>query len=506
MARRLALWGLAGVTAGLLVMPAQSASAVAPFSPIADSYTDSSTPTTNFGSKTYVKADGSPQLRSYLKFDVQGRGSETTAALRFQVLSNHNLGLEIRSVSDTGWDERAINHNNAPAVGSVLRTTGAVTAGEWVTVDVSSAVTGDGLVSLALTTPSGTSVKVASRESSSPPQLLVPAPGSESPWVVTREGDNYRATSEVTGRSYAGSLKAVVENAVGDLQSTGGGTVRFTAGTFDFGTDHFEFYDVFDVVFEGAGMGQTILKNNTSESDDTEPFDFSGVERVTIRDMTVSAGGPFRSTSDALDFDNGTDIVVERVEVTASRGRGIVFDGKNDNWDALRNTVRDCVIDGVPSDGIELLASSNNLVEGCTITNVGGHGIQLAKASTSADQPNKKSNDNVIRNNVVDESALDGFNLNGGDRNQIVFNSFTNNSDNSSGRDGIRLGTGDSVSCNDNVVANNVSTDNQATKTQRYGLNISSSLCNRTVVGPSNDFSGNRVRAINDVGTGTVFL
>jgi hypothetical protein len=55
------------------------------------------------------------------------------------------------------------------------------------------------------------------------------------------------------------------------------------------------------------------------------------------------------------------------------------------------------------------------------------------------------------------------------------------------------------------VVSGNTATDNQATKTQTYGLYIASSLCNRTVVGPGNDFAGNRVASIRNLGTNTIF-
>ena len=260
-----------------------------------------------------------------------------------------------------------------------------------------------------------------------------------------------------------------------------------------------------DVEFAGAGMNATTLRNNTSAQTDTEPFDFRGAFGVTVRDMTVNAGGALRSTSDALDFDNGNDVLVQNVRVTGSRGRGIVFDGKNDSWDSARNHVVGCVIDGVPSDGIELLASTDNVVEDCTITGVGGHGIQLAKSSLGSDQPNKLPSRNTIRDNTIDQSGQDGINVNGGSDNLFVGNTITNSSDDVSGRDGIRIGSGDGAACDDNQVRGNVATDNQSTKTQRYGLNISSSLCNRTVIGADNDFSGNRVRDINDLGTGTVY-
>ena len=43
------------------------------------------------------------------------------------------------------------------------------------------------------------------------------------------------------------------------------------------------------------------------------------------------------------------------------------------------------------------------------------------------------------------------------------------------------------------------------TKTQKYGLNIATPVCNGTVVGPGNDFSGNKTGAIHDLGSGTIF-
>ena len=91
--------------------------------------------------------------------------------------------------------------------------------------------------------------------------------------------------------------------------------------------------------------------------------------------------GTDRSTSDALDFDGGDEIVVERVKVTGSRGRGIIFDGKDAGQTADNNVVRDCVVTNVPGDGIQLLGSNNNLIENCTITNVGSMGIRVNRAT-----------------------------------------------------------------------------------------------------------------------------
>jgi parallel beta-helix repeat protein len=327
-----------------------------------------------------------------------------------------------------------------------------------------------------------------------------------SSYVVTREGNTYRATAQGAGSTYTGTLKRVMESAARDLNSAGGGTLTFATGVFDFGSEFFKGENLANITFHGQGMDVTVVQNNSSASADTEPFNMGTATRITVRDMTVIAGGPFRSTSDALDFDGGNEVVIERLKISGSRGRGIVFDGKDIVGgfarSADRNTVRNCVISGIQSDGIELLASRDNRIEGCTITNVGGHGIQITKSSTSADQPNKKSNGNVLTGNSVDNAGQDGINLSSGDRNEIRGNTVLNSSDDTSGRDGIRLSSSDSVNCDDNVVSDNSSGDNQATHTQRYGLNISSSRCNRTVVW-QNTFFGNVSGGINDQGTAT---
>jgi hypothetical protein len=53
-------------------------------------------------------------------------------------------------------------------------------------------------------------------------------------------------------------------------------------------------------------------------------------------------------------------------------------------------------------------------------------------------------------------------------------------------------------------VAGNRVTDTQSPRTQKYGLNISTSLCHRTVIGSGNNFSGNLTGAIRDAGTDTI--
>lgn len=476
-----------------------------PFTAVADSYVDESRPTRNYGTRSFLRVDNSPIRTAYLTFDVQGVGVADSALLRVTALSTHNSGFDVHTVDDV-WNETDINAENAPDFGAIIGSSGPVTSGQTVAVDISPAVKGDGLVTIAITTTSSTAMKLASRESSTPPVLFVPAPLVGSHFVIERSGTVYSAVSQTTPTTFTGSLKTVVESAVSELGRGGGGTITFLTGVYDLGSDWFEFYDVTDVVFEGQGIDVTFLQNNSSAATDTEPFDFTNSKRLTVRDMTVLAGGPARSTSDALDFDRGDDVVVERVKIAGSRGRGIVFDGKDlsGTMTADRNLIRDCVIVGTPGDGIELLASSFNTVTGCTITDVGGHGIQITKSSTLADQPNKKSNENTISDNTIDNAGQNGIDINSSDRNVVNGNFITNSSDDTAGRDGIRIASNNDVACDANEVDGNTATDNQASKTQKYGLNIASALCNNNVVG-SNDFGGNLVADINDLGTNTLY-
>ena len=329
------------------------------------------------------------------------------------------------------------------------------------------------------------------------------APPSQA-FLVWRNGSTYHAASLSANFTYSGGLKYVVESAVQVLLRGGGGTVIFDAGDFDLGNDYFKFRNVDNITFSGQGMGLTTIHNSADEEADTEPFNFGQSNRITIRDLTVSAGGAPRTTSDALDFDGGNNIVIERVEVTGSRGRGIVFDGKDAEQTADGNVVRDCIIKGTQGNGIELLASSGNRVDSCRLFDVGEVGINLNRSSASADIPNKPSNENIITNNRITNAGSDGIRVNSGNRNVISSNIVLNSSHTSTHRDGIRIMSSDSLPCDGNITEFNLATDFQTEKTQHFGLNIASLECRNTIV-TENRFTGNINGDINDKGTETLY-
>jgi hypothetical protein len=119
--------------------------------------------------------DGSPILRSYLRFNVQGlSGTVNRVTLRIFANSASSSSLVASGVSNNTWTETGINYDNAPPVGSSLGSSSPVTAGAWISIDITAYVTGNGTYNLALTTPGSTAISLASRESgATAPQLII---------------------------------------------------------------------------------------------------------------------------------------------------------------------------------------------------------------------------------------------------------------------------------------------------------------------------------------------
>lgn len=145
------------------------------FNPIADAYVNQDSSATNYGAAMTLRADASPIVRSYLRFNVQGlSGTVTRATLRIFTNSNSSIGYEVRGVADNSWVESTINYTNAPAFDGVTATSGSFGSGAWTTVDITPLVTGNGTFSIALTTTSNTAFSLASRESgATAPQLVI---------------------------------------------------------------------------------------------------------------------------------------------------------------------------------------------------------------------------------------------------------------------------------------------------------------------------------------------
>ncbi len=144
------------------------------FAPVADSYVNSGSPSSNYGTSTSLRTDGSPVLNSYLKFSVSGlTGTIKSATLRVYSNSSSSTGYSAHGVTDTTWGETTITYSNAPAMGGIVSTSGTFSTGVWTSADVTSLVTGNGTFSIALTS-TGAQINLASRESgANAPQLVI---------------------------------------------------------------------------------------------------------------------------------------------------------------------------------------------------------------------------------------------------------------------------------------------------------------------------------------------
>jgi polysaccharide biosynthesis protein PslG len=168
-------------------MPAGAGAAVTSV-PEADTYSNSASPKRNYGGSTRLVSDASPRARSYLRFNVQGLTAPVSrATLRLYARSNSSdSGVSLGAVATNSWGEKTLTYNNAPAVGASVYRTGGFSSGTWISLDATKLVTGNGRVSLAITSTSSSSRSFASREDAAvAPRLVVeevapaPAPAPE---------------------------------------------------------------------------------------------------------------------------------------------------------------------------------------------------------------------------------------------------------------------------------------------------------------------------------------
>lgn len=146
------------------------------FNPTADTYVNASSPNSNYGTATSLRLDASPDLHAYLRFTVTGLAGMTPARVRLLVYSNNNspVGISAYQVGDNAWDERTMKYGNAPPLGALISSSGKMTSGTWVTLDLTAVIRTEGTYSLAISTASLTALNLSSREAGTlAPQLIV---------------------------------------------------------------------------------------------------------------------------------------------------------------------------------------------------------------------------------------------------------------------------------------------------------------------------------------------
>jgi hypothetical protein len=184
MKRRVALIPAVAAMAmtALAVGPPAALAAPVALAPTADTFVDASLPGANYGSNVKLRTDGSPTVRSYLRFDVTGWSpGSSTATLRLMPTSSLATGLDVTRVASTTWSETSTTFANAPPLGSSIATTTPPRAGTWLAVDVTAAIAGNGPVSLGVASASTTAEALASREAgaATAPQLVIDTTGAD---------------------------------------------------------------------------------------------------------------------------------------------------------------------------------------------------------------------------------------------------------------------------------------------------------------------------------------
>lgn len=144
------------------------------FSPHADTYVSAGQPVANFGRSTLLRADAAPQATTFLRFRLkQLSGDIESVTLLLHAQAGARASFEVRRVREDGWRERQLTYANAPRLSLRYASSKPVRRGAWSAVDVTSFVSDDEDVNLAITTRSRLGVAFASRESKQGPRLVV---------------------------------------------------------------------------------------------------------------------------------------------------------------------------------------------------------------------------------------------------------------------------------------------------------------------------------------------
>jgi PKD repeat protein len=170
---------------------------------IADASVGEEQKNTNYGTNSTVRVrnQGGKSFRCLLKFDLAGvTGTISSAKLRLLPTDSSDNGGSVYPVVST-WTETGVTWNTQPTLpASPSASLGAVTSGTWKEVDVTSAVSAGGLVSLALSGGSTDLAAFTSREGTSAnrPQLVLTLQSAPQAPVAEFSGTPLSGTAPLT--------------------------------------------------------------------------------------------------------------------------------------------------------------------------------------------------------------------------------------------------------------------------------------------------------------------
>jgi chitodextrinase len=182
------------------------------FTPSDDGYAEQGT-TTSFGSATDIVTDNSPVRHMFLRFAVSGVNGRRvlSAKLRLHNFDPSDKGGDFHQAS-ANWTEAGLTWAQQPTLGTAtVGSLGAVAAGNWYEVDVSSLVTGDGPVALGATSTSTNGAYYDSKEGAAgmAPQLVLTLGSADTSVPTAPAGLTGTATATKVDLSWTGSTDDV---------------------------------------------------------------------------------------------------------------------------------------------------------------------------------------------------------------------------------------------------------------------------------------------------------
>lgn len=222
------------LVAGLVVSsaaPAAAATETLTLTAVADTWVNSALPSTAYGSSTSLTADASPVSVSHLRFDVSTLAGKTVTGVRLRMrqVDASNTGGRVSRTSNTTWSESATTWNTRPVLdGAVLATYGAVSSSTWYEVALDpAALQAPDVLALAVDSTSRDGSRWASRETATPPSLVVTVettPTAPAPPPADADGLSAVAAAD------AGSSEPTYYAANHRLATTAGGRVLAVHG------------------------------------------------------------------------------------------------------------------------------------------------------------------------------------------------------------------------------------------------------------------------------------
>jgi hypothetical protein len=143
--------------------------------PVWDTYVNEARPTESFGKVRELHTDGSPTVRSYVRFDIPATTGRLVAArLRLYANAADHTGVLVAAAGAGLWAE-SMTWSSAPPAGAVAAQGGSVEAGHWIDIAIGSVVIRPGPLLLVLFSASETMANYASLDAGEPtaPHLIL---------------------------------------------------------------------------------------------------------------------------------------------------------------------------------------------------------------------------------------------------------------------------------------------------------------------------------------------